>query len=44
MEKIKEANEKLLEKQKQIMDDRQVLTKRIDTLKDEIAKQAVSDC
>ncbi|KAJ0176692.1 hypothetical protein K1T71_007871 [Dendrolimus kikuchii] len=42
MEKIKEANEKLMEKQKQIMDDRQVLTKRIDTLKDEIAKQAIN--
>ncbi|KAG6456966.1 hypothetical protein O3G_MSEX010045 [Manduca sexta] len=41
MEKIKEANEKLMEKQKQIMDDRQVLTKRIDSLKDELAKQEI---
>lgn len=41
MEKIKEANEKLLEKQKQIMNDRQILTKKIDTLKDELAKQEV---
>lgn len=41
MEKIQEANDKLMEKQKQIMTDRQVLTKKIDTLKDEIAKQEV---
>lgn len=42
MDKIKEANEKLMEKQKQIMIDRDALTKRIDTLKDELAKQDVS--
>lgn len=42
MEKIKEANEKLMDKQKQIMVDRDALTKRIDTLKDELAKQDVS--
>lgn len=42
MEKIKQANDKLMEKQKQIMNDRQVLTKRIDTLKDEIAKQEIN--
>lgn len=42
MDKIKEANEKLMEKQKQIMVDRDALTKRIDTLKDELAKQDVS--
>ncbi|XP_059049684.1 DNA repair protein RAD50 [Achroia grisella] len=41
MEKIKEANNKLMEKQKQIMIDRDVLTKRIDSLKDEIAKQEI---
>lgn len=42
MDKIKEANEKLMDKQKQIMVDRDALTKRIDTLKDELAKQDVS--
>lgn len=41
MEKIKEANEKLLARQKQIMTDRDTLTKRIDSLKDELAKQEV---
>lgn len=41
MDKIKEANDKLMEKQKQIMADRDALTKRIDTLKDELAKQEV---
>ncbi|XP_049873545.1 DNA repair protein RAD50 [Pectinophora gossypiella] len=41
MDKIKEANEKLMEKQKQIMIDRDALTKRIDTLKDELAKQEI---
>ncbi|XP_026327377.1 DNA repair protein RAD50 isoform X2 [Hyposmocoma kahamanoa] len=41
MDKIKEANEKLMEKQKQIMVDRDALTKRIDTLKDELAKQDI---
>ncbi|XP_063825503.1 DNA repair protein RAD50 [Ostrinia nubilalis] len=41
MDKIKEANEKLMEKQKQIMADRDALTKRIDTLKDELAKQEI---
>lgn len=41
MDKIKEANEKLMDKQKQIMVDRDALTKRIDTLKDELAKQEV---
>lgn len=42
MDKIKEANDKLMDKQKQIMVDRDALTKRIDTLKDELAKQDVS--
>ncbi|CAH0715635.1 unnamed protein product, partial [Brenthis ino] len=41
MEKIKEANEKLLGRQKQIMTDRDTLTKRIDSLKDELAKQEI---
>lgn len=42
MDKIKEANERLMEKQKQIMVDRDMLTKKIDSLKDELAKQDVS--
>lgn len=41
MDKITEANEKLLARQKQIMNDRDTLTKKIDSLKDELAKQAV---
>lgn len=41
MDKIKEANEKLMEMQKRIMADRDTLTKKIDSLKDELAKQAV---
>lgn len=41
MEKIKLANDRLMEQQKQIMIDRNALTKRIDCLKDEIAKQEV---
>ncbi|CAK1580166.1 unnamed protein product [Parnassius mnemosyne] len=41
MDKIKEANEKLMEKQKQIMIDRDTLTKKIDSLKDELAKQDI---
>ncbi|XP_053609977.1 DNA repair protein RAD50 [Plodia interpunctella] len=41
MDKIKEANDKLMEKQKQIMIDRDALTKRIDSLKDELAKQDI---
>ncbi|XP_038209625.1 DNA repair protein RAD50 [Zerene cesonia] len=41
MDKIKEANEKLMEKQKQIMADRDVLTKKIDSLRDELAKQEI---
>ncbi|XP_045773017.1 DNA repair protein RAD50 [Maniola jurtina] len=41
MEKIKEANEKLLTRQKQIMVDRDTLTKRIDSLKDELSKQEI---
>ena len=42
MDKIKEANEKLTEKVKQIVEDRETLVKRIDTIKDEIAKHEVS--
>ncbi|KAM3965158.1 DNA repair protein rad50 [Aphomia sociella] len=42
MEKIKEANNKLMEKQKQIMIDRDALTKKIDTLRDEITKQEIN--
>ncbi|XP_073943978.1 LOW QUALITY PROTEIN: DNA repair protein RAD50-like [Choristoneura fumiferana] len=41
MEKIKLANDRLMEQQKQIMIDRNALTKRIDSLKDEIAKQEI---
>ncbi|XP_046965547.1 DNA repair protein RAD50 [Vanessa cardui] len=41
MDKIKEANEKLLARQKQIMIDRDTLTKKIDSLKDELAKQEI---
>lgn len=41
MDKITEANEKLLARQKQIMIDRDTLTKKIDSLKDELAKQEV---
>ncbi|XP_068633110.1 DNA repair protein RAD50-like [Battus philenor] len=41
MDKIKEANERLMEKQKQIMIDRDMLTKKIDSLKDELAKQDI---
>ncbi|XP_072949132.1 DNA repair protein RAD50-like [Epargyreus clarus] len=41
IEKIKKANDKLMDKQKQIMIDRDTLTKRIDTLKDEVARQEV---
>ncbi|XP_041979213.1 DNA repair protein RAD50 [Aricia agestis] len=41
MDKIKEANEKLLDKHKQIVTDRNSLTKRLDTLKDELAKQEI---
>ncbi|XP_050682085.1 DNA repair protein RAD50 [Leptidea sinapis] len=41
LDKIKEANEKLMEKQKQIIADRDVLTKKIDSLKDELAKQEI---
>ncbi|CAH0398401.1 unnamed protein product [Chilo suppressalis] len=39
MAKIKEDNEKRMEQLKKIMTDRAALTKRIDTIKDEIAKQ-----
>ncbi|KAI5644327.1 rad50 zinc hook motif domain-containing protein [Phthorimaea operculella] len=42
MDKINEANEKLKEKHKKLMDDRDTLTKRIDTLKDELAKQEIN--
>ncbi|XP_063536306.1 DNA repair protein RAD50-like isoform X2 [Cydia strobilella] len=41
MDKIKEANERLMERQKQIMTDRNTLTKRIDSLRDELAKQEI---
>ncbi|KPI94471.1 DNA repair protein RAD50 [Papilio xuthus] len=41
MDKIKEANERLMDKQKQIMVDRNTLTKKIDSLKDELAKQDI---
>ncbi|CAH2096295.1 unnamed protein product [Euphydryas editha] len=41
MDKITEANEKLLARQKQIMIDRDTLTKKIDNLKDELAKQEI---
>ncbi|CAH2048564.1 unnamed protein product, partial [Iphiclides podalirius] len=41
MDKIKEANERLMDKQKQIMVDRDMLTKKIDSLKDELAKQDI---
>ncbi|KPJ15214.1 DNA repair protein RAD50 [Papilio machaon] len=41
MDKIKEANERLMDKQKQIMVDRDTLTKKIDSLKDELAKQDI---
>lgn len=41
MDKIKDANEKLLSRQKQIMSDRDTLTKRIDSLRDELSKQEV---
>lgn len=41
MEKLKEANEKVAEKQKQIAEDKEVLSKKIDELKDELSKQEV---
>lgn len=41
MDTIKEANDLLMDKQKQIMADRDLLTKKMSTLRDELAKQEV---
>lgn len=42
MQKLKEANEKVAEKQTQIKEDKEVLAKKIDELKDELSKQEVN--
>ncbi|KOB65036.1 DNA repair protein RAD50, partial [Operophtera brumata] len=44
MQKLKEANEKVAEKQKQIAEDKEVLLKKIDELKDELSKQEIEKC
>lgn len=41
MERTKEANEKIMERKIQAMKDRDEVTKRIEVLKDELAKQEV---
>lgn len=41
MEKLKQANEKLTERQKQIKAEKEQLAIKVDALKDEIAKQEV---
>lgn len=41
MEKIKQDNNRLMEKKMLIMKERDELTKKIETLKDELAKQEV---
>ncbi|XP_047503353.1 DNA repair protein RAD50 [Pieris napi] len=41
MDKIKEANDVLMEKQKQVMADRDLLTKKMSSLRDELSKQEI---